>query len=481
MEYRRIATLKSSYEFADYAKTMGLDLPCDHKMQYGPEASLSQPYNLDDRVIGNRLCILPIEGWDGTLNGQPTELTIRRWENFGRSGAKLIWGGEAVAVRHDGRANPNQLLLTEENLPSLKSLREKLVATHRAKFGKTDDPFVGLQLTHSGRFSCPNRKDYPEPKILYHHPILDHRFGLPPNYPVMLDEEIEKLIGDFIQAARRSQKLGFDFVDIKHCHGYLGHEFLSAVDRPGRFGGSFENRTRFLREVVKGIRAEAPGLIIGVRLSAFDFVPFHKRAIDGVGEPEPVETPYPFAFGGNGSGVGYDLNEPIRFLELIRRLGIPLVCITAGCGYYNPHITRPAMFPPADGYKPPEDPLVGVARQIAVTAALKARFLDLCFVGSAYTYLQEYLPNVAQAVVRSGKVDFVGIGRMALPYPDLPNDILSGKALDHRRLCRTFSDCITAPLCGLASGCYPLDPFYRKRPEAKLLEQFKKAFSPNSS
>jgi len=478
MKYRRIATLKSSDEFAEYAAALGLNLPCDHEVQSGPGAPLAQPYRLDERVIGNRFCALPMEGWDGMPNGQPTDLTARRWENFGRSGAKLIWGGEAVAVRHDGRSNPRQLLLTEANLSSLESLRKSLVAAHRSKYGRTDDLLVGLQLTHAGHFARPSLNDRLEPRILYHHPLLDRRFGIPPDYLVMSDSEIEEIIGDFVQAAQWAQQIGFDFVDIKHCHGYLGHEFLSAVERPGCYGGSFENRTRFLRDVVRGTRAEVSGLLIGVRLSAFDFVPFRKCASDGLGEPEPIKLPYPFAFGGDGSGVGYDLTEPIRFLELLRTLDVLLVCITAGSPYYNPHIQRPALFPPCDGYKPPEDPLVGVARQIAVTATLRTRFPDLCIVGSAYTYLQEYLPNVAQAVVRTGKADFVGLGRVLLPYPDLPSDILSGKELDHRRLCRTFSDCTTAPRYRLISGCYPLDPFYRKRPEAELLEQLKRSKTP---
>lgn len=475
MEYRRIATLKSSYEFAEYVAALGLNLPCDHEVQSGPGAPLAHPYRLGERVIGNRFCALPMEGWDGTLNGQPTDLTVRRWESFGESGTKLIWGGEAVAVRHKGRANPRQLLLTKATVSSLGSLRKRLMAAHRAKYGQTDDLLVGLQLTHSGRFSRPNRDDRLEPRILYRHPILDRRLSLPPDYPVMSDREIRELVDDFVQAAKWAQQIGFDFVDIKHCHGYLGHEFLSAVKRPGCYGGSFKNRTRFLREVVSGVRAEAPGLLIGVRLSAFDFLPFRRRTSDGVGEPEPIESGYPFAFGGDGSGVGYDLVEPTCFLELLRRLDIPLVCVSAGSPYYNPHIQRPALFPPCDGYNPPEDPLVGVARLVVVTAALKAHFPDLCIVGSAYTYLQEYLPNVAQAVVRTGQADFVGLGRMLLPYPDLPSDVLSAKPLDRRRLCRTFSDCTTAPRYGLVSGCYPLDPFYRKRPEAERLKQLKRS------
>jgi NADPH2 dehydrogenase len=470
MTYPRIASFKTVAELRAHLERNHIALELDDEVQTGADAPLAQPYRLPNGfVIGNRFCTLPMEGWDGTPDGRPSELTRRRWQRFGQSGAKLIWGGEAVAVRHDGRANPNQLCLTEENWRDFAALRETLLAAHP---GSRDDVLIGLQLTHSGRFAKPNAKTRSEPMILYHHPILDRRLGIAPDYPVMSDDDIARLIDDFVAAAQRAQRAGFAFVDIKHCHGYLGHEFLSAVDRPGRFGGSFENRTRFLREVVAGIRANAPGLEIGVRVSAFDFVPF-RPGKEGVGEPEPFERPYRYAFGGDGTGVGIDLTEPKKFLDLLATLGIKLVCISAGSPYYNPHVMRPAAFPPSDGYQPPEDPLVGVARQINVVAQLKAYRPDLLIVGSAYSYLQEFLPNVAQNVIRTGKADFVGLGRMLLTYPEMCADTLAGRPLQTRRICRTFSDCTTAPRNGLVSGCYPLDEFYKQRPEAQQLASLK--------
>ncbi len=179
--------------------------------------------------------------------------------------------------------------------------------------------------------------------------------------------------------------------------------------------------------------------------------------------------PYPYAFGGDGTGLGIDLAEPCAFLDLLVALGIPLVCITGGSPYYNPHVQRPALFPPSDGYGPPEDPLAGVARQVAVAAQLKAHRPELLVLGSALSYLQEWLPNVAQAVVRRGMADFAGLGRMALSYPDMIADVLAGRPLQRKRICRTFSDCTTAPRMGLVSGCYPLDEYYRERPEARRL------------
>jgi 2,4-dienoyl-CoA reductase-like NADH-dependent reductase (Old Yellow Enzyme family) len=348
---------------------------------------------------------------------------------------------------------------------------------------------------------------------LYRHPLLDRKFHVAED-AVLSDDDVARIIEDFGPAAKIAQRAGFEFVDLKHCHGYLGHEFLTAVDRPGKYGGSFENRTRFLREVVQVVRAAAPGMGIGVRLSAFDWIAF-KPGADRIGEPEPWSGEdridrmnrineekemngmnetihhsdhfsdhsvhsvkkdsknYPYAFGGDGSGVGIDLTEPKLFLDVLAELGIKLVCITAGSPYYNPHIQRPALFPPSDGYQPPEDPLVGVARQISVAAQLKQHRPDLVMVGTGYSYLQEWLPNVAQAAVREGAIDSVGMGRMVLAYPEMVADTLAGAPLQRKRICRTFSDCTTGPRNGLVSGCYPLDEFYKSHPHRALLDAAK--------
>jgi len=197
----------------------------------------------------------------------------------------------------------------------------------------------------------------------------------------------------------------------------------------------------------------------------FDTAPYRKTA-DGAGVPESTSDGSA-GFGLLVSDLDHALAESRAVLEMLRKLGVRWVCTTGGSPYYNPHVQRPALFPPMDGYDPPEDPLVGVARQIQATAALKAAFPQMVFVGSAYSYLQEWLPHVGQYVVREGLADFVGLGRMALSYPDLPADVLSGAPLQRQAICRTFSDCTTGPRMGLVSGCYPLDPFYTSRPEAK--------------
>jgi 2,4-dienoyl-CoA reductase-like NADH-dependent reductase (Old Yellow Enzyme family) len=469
----RIASFKTPGALRAHLRAQGIPLDLDDTLAPAAASPLAQPLERGGVKIGNRFCILPMEGWDGTRNGEPSDLTRRRWRHFGRSGAKLIWGGEAVAVRPEGRANPNQLLISPETLPAIAGLREILVAEHRVHFGTRADAdlFVGLQLTHSGRYARPTLKDRAEPLVAYAHPALDRRF--PEGITILEDDDLDRLVATFVEAAKLAQKVGYQFVDVKHCHGYLGHELLSARDREGRFGGSFENRTRFLREVVHGIRAEAPGLHIGVRVSIFDTVPYSKNA-QQVGEPDTPEEGYRWAFGlVKDDTLEGALDDGRELLGLLEELGVPWVCLTAGSPYYNPHIQRPALFPPLDGYLPPEDPLRGVARQIEATARLKADFPNLVIVGSAYSYLQEYLPHVAQRVVREGGADLVGLGRMVLSYPEMPADLLAGRPLRRKLICRTFSDCTTAPRSGLVSGCYPLDPHYAGHEDAARLREVK--------
>ena len=481
-DYVKVKSLQTPAGFRENVQRLGLNIPCDDVLESGAGAPLAAPLAIDGLTIGNRFAIHPMEGWDALEDGRPSDNTRRRWQRFGQSGAKLIWGGEAVAVRPDGRANPNQLMLNDQTQSEIGAMRESLVAAHREVMGSDAGLVIGLQLTHSGRFCKPNDHHKQEPMILYRHPILDRKFKLKPDHPIMSDGDIRQLIDQYVAVAKRAAALGFDFVDLKACHGYLGHEFLSAKTRPGEFGGSLENRTRFLREIVAGVRAEAPGLKIGLRISAIDSVPFRPDpALSGPeglgpGTPEEFALPYRYGFGHDENNpLQIDLTETKAVIGQARDLGIRLFNITLGSPYYNPHLTRPALYPPSDGYHPPEDPLIGVMRHLNVVRELKQSFPDVALVGSGYTYLQEFLPHVAQAAVRAGWTDLVGLGRMVLSYPELPADVLAGRGMQRKRLCRTFSDCTTAPRHGLVSGCYPLDAHYKKSPEMVQVTAIKKA------
>lgn len=483
----RIPTLKTVVDFRRYVASLGIDLPCEDSVVTGADSPLAAPIpraRINGKPIGNRFAVHPMEGWDATTTGGITDEVRRRWRRFGESGAKLIYGGEAMAVRPDGRANPNQLIINRDNQAGLAELRDTLVAAHKEKHGRTDDLVIGFQLTHSGRFCKPTDKFRMEPRVAYRHPILDRRFGVTSDTQVFTDAEIDELILSYVAAAKIAWEAGADFVDIKHCHGYLLHEFLSARTRPGKYGGSFENRTRILAEIISEIRRSGNGIDIGVRLSAFDFVPFRPDpALSAPGKPGPGIPedysgclPYRFGFGVNERNpVEYDLGETFQFVQLCAWLGVKILNVSAGSPYYNPHIQRPAAYPPSDGYQPPEDPLAGVARQIQVVRQLKLKApSELVLVGTAYSYLQEYLPHVAQYVVRNGWVDSVGMGRMVLSYPAILADAISNGAVERKRICRTFSDCTTGPRNGLISGCYPLDDYYSGKPENQRLKEIKK-------
>ncbi len=448
---------KSFASFAAHLAEAAPSLVADEHL-LGDSGPLGSRLAVGSLQIPNRWAIHPMEGWDGTTDGRPTAWTLRRWRKFGESGAGLVWGGEAYAVDPAGRANPNQLALfdagrTREDLA-------RLLAELRAGRGDAGlDPegaVVGLQLTHSGRHSRPEGAK--APLLAAHVPWLDRHTGVANEAHLLSDEELAALVPRYVEVARAAQEVGFQFVDVKACHGYLMHELLAARGREGRYGGSYEGRTRLLLEVIDAIAAACPGLAIGSRICVGDLIPHAAAA----GEPgAPIEVGRPLEH-----GWGVDLDEPTRMdptepLRLVGDLltrGVRLINVTVGTPYTCPHVQRPAAYPPFDGYGPPEDPLTSLERQVALTRELKEAHPDAVVVATGYSYLQEWAPHVAQAELARGGADLVGLGRMVLSYPRLPLDTLQGSALDRKRICRTFSDCTNGPRSGLRSGCFPLDP-----------------------
>ncbi|MBI1840505.1 MAG: NADH:flavin oxidoreductase [Verrucomicrobia bacterium] len=479
----RLGAVKSLEDFHAVCSSLGIELPAEALGEGPSPLAAPAPVVVNGKRPGNRIVIHPMEGWDGTTTGGVTDEMRRRWRRFGESGAKMICGAEAMAVRPEGRANPRQLVITDENKAGIAELVGILKGAHQELHGSADDLVIGFQLTHSGRFCRPQDKRC-APRVAFRHPILDRRVNIVSDDPVLSDAELEEIIADYVRAARVAWKSGADFVDIKHCHGYLLHEFLGARTRPGKYGGAFENRTRALREIVAGIRADGNPIDLGVRLSLFDMAPYRpdpERSEPGKlgpGIPEDFSAclPYQYGFGVNQDDpTQIDLAETFEFVALCVQLGVKVLNTTAGSPYYTPHIQRPAAFPPSDGYQPAYDPLIDVARQIHAAREVKTRAPQgLYVIGSGYTYLQEFLPPVATAVIRRGWADAIGVGRAALSYPGMLADAIAGKAMEKKLICRTFSDCTTAPRNGLVSGCYPLDKFYTQRPEFARLKEIKK-------
>ncbi len=472
MQFKAPGSYKTAESFRARLAELDLSIELDDTLE-GGAGPLGQPLAVGDLRIPNRFVVHPMEGWDGTRSGSPTTRTFRRWRNFGRSGAGLIWGGEAFAVTPEGRANPHQLHLHKGDVQRDLALLLEEVRDGRREQGL--DPAagpVGLQLTHSGRWSRPN--EGPEPTLAAHDPVLDARIGVGADAPLLSNDALEHIRDRYVESAKVAERAGFDFVDLKACHGYLVHELLGAHSRPGRYGGDFEGRTRFLLELIDAVRAACPRLALGVRISLADIVPHRPDPLTREGRPAARAWAHGFGVD-HDAPTHFDLGEPLRLLQMLVARDVRLINVTLGSPYYNPHLQRPAAYPPSDGYLPFADPLVHVARHMEVVREAKVRVPHAVLVGTGYTYLMEWLPYVAQAEVRAGRVDLVGLGRMMLSYPELPLDVLQGREIARKRICRTFSDCTTAPRHGMASGCYPLDPAYRDAAEATRVKALKDA------
>ncbi|MCB0325774.1 MAG: hypothetical protein KDD69_19465, partial [Bdellovibrionales bacterium] len=274
---------KSSADFAARLRALaaehvpGVAIGCDDEILTAPASPLWQRVRVFGREINVRLAAHPTEGWDAFgeaddgIEGMPSPWTLNRWTGFGLSGMQLLLGGEAYAVVRAAKANPHQLFYSDAGKAGPEQLRAAALRSRLAAF-RDDKLVIGLQLTHSGLYCCPDFGRGMQPMPAVWHPVLGPRFGATPEM-VVSDAYLDDLLGHFVRAAKLAHEAGFDFVDVKHCHGYLLHQLLGAHTRDGHYGGSFENRTRFLREVVRAIRSECPGLGIMVRLSVFDHAP----------------------------------------------------------------------------------------------------------------------------------------------------------------------------------------------------------------
>lgn len=469
----RYFKFRSAEDVQSASAELGLDLRFTDDL--GP---LFRPVKVGPLVAGNALCVQPMEGCDGTLDGRPDELTYRRYRRFGAGGAKLIWG-EAAAVVEEGRANTRQLLVADHTIGDLERMLRGCREAHREALGKDDDLIVGLQLAHSGRYSV-------KPLLGCHDPLLDPRTIVDRStgktadgsHPLLDDDYLERLPDRYVAAAKLAAKAGYQFVDVKQCHRYLLNEMLAARTRPGKFGGAYENRTRLARTIIQRIRDEVPGVVVASRINVYDCIPYKMGADpEGPGEPCSWAAPLSSCWGTDQNDpFTPDLSEPLAWIKEMVTLGVALINVSMGNPYASPHVIRPFEYPPPDGYHTPEHPLIGVDRHFRLAAAVKAACPGVPVVGSGYSYLQEYLGNAGAANVRDGRVTFVGVGRAALPTPDFGRLLAETGKLDRKRVCRTFSYCTALmrakhnELGQFATGCPPFD----KEAYAALWEQAKK-------
>ncbi|NTV82205.1 MAG: hypothetical protein HGA24_12385, partial [Candidatus Aminicenantes bacterium] len=391
----------------------------------------------------NRLAVLPMEAADAEAPGGPSERTRRRYRRYAAGGSGLIWV-EATAVRPDGRSNPRQLLLAEENVGAFAKLVEEIRAAAKEEWGPAHRPLLILQMTHSGRFAKPGGA--PRPRIVQHNPYLDPLHGLPTDYPLISDGELEAIRDDFVEAADLAASAGFDGVDIKACHGYLVSETLAAHDREdSRYGGPFENRARLLLDIVRRIRGETPRQLVTSRLSATDTVPF------------------PFGFGMDpDEPERIDLTEAKAVIARLAREGVLFLALSLGVPAWKPHFGRPFDKPVPEGELPKEHPLEGVARHLRVAGELQQAAPMVGIVGAGYSWLRAFAPGVGAAMVGAGRTAVIGWGRGALAYPDFASDLVREGRLDPRKVCTTCSLCSHLLRRQERVGCAVRDLMYKR-------------------
>ena len=383
---------------------------------------INEKLKLKNTIIPNRVVIQPMEGCDGTENGGISELTRRRYVRFAESGAGIIWF-EATAVCESGKANPRQLFLKEDNIEEYKQLLAEMKQISHEKFGY--EPILILQATHSGRYSKPN--GFPEPIIAYSNPVYEQgKEKLP--YHIITDEECDALPEKYQKTAMLAAAAGFDGIDVKCCHGYLFNEFLSAYDRKGKYGGSFEKRTALFFSCIDAVKEVLPeNMFITSRLSAYD-------GFD-----------YPYGFGVDSDNE-INLSETKKVISVLEKKGIELINITIGNPYLIPHINRPFIGSQEDG-------MIGVERIVNITSQLQKEFPHIKMVMSALTFLGANAVDYAEECLEQNKCQLTGFGRMAFAYPQFYCDYLKKGKLDEKKVCIKCGTCSKMMRAGGVAGC----------------------------
>lgn len=417
-------------------------------MQTSKDTSiLATPVKVGSKTAANRFCVLPMEGCDSNPDGSPSELTRRRYLRFARGGSALLWW-EANAVVEEGKANPKAMFLTKENLPAFQALIKDTQKAAKESWGGR--PLQILQLTHSGRWSR-HAGEKPQPIIAQHDPLLDPRVGLTESDPVATDEYLESLTEAFVEKAKLAVEAGFDGVDIKACHRYLFSELLGAYLREGKYGGSYENRTRLLLDTIRAVKKAVPeDFIIACRFNAFDY------------------HPYPYGFGEDREDwTKYDLTEPIRLTKDLVAAGCDLLTNSAGNPYYiYPGIGRPFDHAPLGVPMPEEHQLQSVQRLFDISSEIQKAAGNVPTVEIGYTYLHQYAPYFAAENIKEGKAAFLGFGRMSIAYPDAAKDFLTKGKLEAGKCCACCSCCTQIMRDHGSTGCVIRDkelygPIYR--------------------
>ncbi|MDG2423577.1 MAG: hypothetical protein P8M22_06330 [Phycisphaerales bacterium] len=432
MTYTSPGHIHTVEDFREFLQRNASTLDCIEDVQAAGRL-LAQDRVVAGRKACNRFCAQPSKTSHANPDGSPSDQTRAIWETCGLSGAGLIWSGSEYAVEENGKANPDQLFHDPER-ETKSSLRKLIKATQAGIASTGDDPgsrIIGLQLNHAGRFARPHGQTI-ESRIVHHHPQLAIKYGLSPDAPLLTDDELKDIRDRFVDAATNAQTAGFDFVSINCARGHLLHELLAARTRNGCYGGSLENRLRLLREIIEGIQQNCSGFNIGINLSLTDRPPFQADPDTGEGKQMargPGDWPYGFGVSERDPDKA-DLFEPFSVLAMMQVMRVRLVSVSVGAPDYCRHVYAPGSAPSECGYHPSVHPLDGVRRHIEATRACKQRYPDLNIVGNGYSWLQQYLPNVAAMEIEDHHVDFIGLGRILHAYPTMPRDLIQHGVID---------------------------------------------------
>ena len=436
--------LETIEDLRKLAASLSLDIPMQEDVSILGAAAKIGPL-----TAPNRLAVNPMEGADGDSEGRPGELTMRRYKRFAAGGCGVLWV-EAIAVVPQGRANPRQLWLHDENKDAFANMIAEARKAAQESMGKQHKPIIVAQLTHSGRYSkpegiakpiIPQRDPYRDAMIPQVKPEIVRGLEARDTLPIVTDGELDGLVEHYVKAAKLAFEVGFDAVDIKACHGYLINELLACHNREGRYGGAFENRTRLLLAIIDAIRQQlGKDRTITTRLGIYDAIPYpYGWAVDKDDYTKP------------------DLAEPKKLFALLSQRNVPMINVTIGNPYYNPHYGRPYNEPVAGLYASPEHPLQGVERMIRLTGEMQRAFPNMILVGPGYSWLRHLMPNVGAAVLKMGSAGIIGAGRMSLAYPDFARDILSKGKLDPNKVCIACSACTQIMRDGGTTGCVVRD------------------------
>ncbi len=399
-------SFKTKSELILKAGKLGFDLPFSDDI-----APLLEPLSLKDFTVANRLVVQPMEGYDSESDGSPSDLTKRRYLRYAKGGSGIIWY-EAASVCAGGRSNPRQLWISKKNFNSYAILNEKV---RKAANKEGFNPYLVLQLTHSGRYSKP--EGIAKPQVASPNPLLDKTKPY-----VLTDDDLKRVQDEYVQASKLAVRSGFNAIDLKACHGYLIIELLAARKRQNSiFGGEDpDKRFRFMLETFDRIKDETHDGFVTSRLNISDL--------------------YPEGFGVDENG-NLDFTEPLILVEKLKIRGLRLINISMGSPYYNPYVSRPFDNPLPGQMVPEEHPLEGVMRMINGTSLFQKGFPEIFFIGSAYSYLRQFAPNVGAAVIKAGDACFTGFGRGSFAYPSMPFDLINTGKADPSKVCITCSGC----------------------------------------